>query len=68
MFCGIPVRNLPVSLALGQSPSVGTAELRAGSGTLKVAKGESCYLSAADAAVTASGPATLFIADSGIDA
>jgi mannose-6-phosphate isomerase len=46
----------------------GTAELRAGSGTLKVAKGESCYLSAADTAVTASGPATLFIAGSGIDA
>jgi len=46
----------------------GTAELRAGSGTLKVTKGESCYLSAADAVVTASGPATLFIAGSGIDA
>ncbi len=36
------------------------------SGALKVAKGESCYLSAADGAVTASGPAVLFIAGSGI--
>jgi mannose-6-phosphate isomerase len=46
----------------------GTAELRMDSNTLKVAKGESCYLSAADTTVTASGPATLFIAGSGIDA
>ena len=38
-----------------------------GSGALKVAKGESCYLSAADGAVTASGPAALFIAGDGID-
>jgi mannose-6-phosphate isomerase len=45
----------------------GSGELRASSGTLKVAKGESCYLSAADGAVTASGPATLFIAGSGIN-
>lgn len=46
----------------------GIAELRADSGALKVARGESCYLSAADGAVTASGPATLFIAASGIEA
>jgi len=44
----------------------GAGALRAGSGTLKVAKGESCFLSAADGAVTASGPATLFIAGPGI--
>jgi mannose-6-phosphate isomerase len=44
----------------------GSGELRSSSGTLKVGKGESCYLSAADGAVTASGPATLFIAGSGI--
>ena len=43
----------------------GSGTLRASSGTLKVAKGESCYLSAADGAVTASGPAALFIAGSG---
>ena len=45
----------------------GAAALRATSGTLKVAKGESCYLPAADEAVTASGPAVLFIAGTGID-
>ncbi|MGH3210865.1 MAG: mannose-6-phosphate isomerase, class I [Trebonia sp.] len=45
----------------------GAAALRANSGTLKVARGESCYLSAADGAVTASGPAHLFIAGSGLD-
>ena len=44
----------------------GTATLSAGSGALKVAKGESCYLPARDGAVTASGPAVLFIAGSGI--
>lgn len=44
----------------------GTATLRAGSGTLKVAKGESCFLAAADGTVTASGPAMLFIAGPGI--
>jgi mannose-6-phosphate isomerase len=43
----------------------GTGMLRASSGTLKVAKGESCYLSAADGAVTAAGPATLFVAGTG---
>jgi mannose-6-phosphate isomerase class I len=44
----------------------GTAALRAGSGALKVAKGESAYLPARDGAVTASGPAVLFIAGVGI--
>jgi mannose-6-phosphate isomerase len=44
----------------------GVAALGAGSGALKVAKGESCYLSASDGAVTASGPATVFIAGSGL--
>ena len=45
----------------------GVGTLRARSGTLKVARGESCYLSAADGAVTVSGPATAFIAGSGLD-
>jgi mannose-6-phosphate isomerase len=45
----------------------GTGALRASSGQLKVGKGESCYLSAADGTVTASGPAVLFIAGNGID-
>ena len=45
----------------------GVGALRARSGSLKVAKGESCYLSAADGGVTASGPAVLFIAGSGLD-
>jgi mannose-6-phosphate isomerase len=45
----------------------GTATLRANPGTIKIAKGESCYLSAADGPVTAAGPATLFIAGTGIN-
>jgi mannose-6-phosphate isomerase len=45
----------------------GVGTLRASSGRLKVARGESCYLSAADGAVTVSGPATAFIAGSGLD-
>ena len=45
----------------------GVGTLRARSGTLKVARGESCYLSAADGAVAVSGPATAFIAGSGLD-
>jgi mannose-6-phosphate isomerase len=45
----------------------GAVALRATSGALKVAKGESCYLSAADGTVTASGPAAAFIASSGVD-
>ena len=45
----------------------GGAVLRAGTGALKVAKGESCYLSAAEGVVNASGPAALFVAASGLD-
>jgi mannose-6-phosphate isomerase len=45
----------------------GVGTLRASSRTLKVGRGESCYLSAADGAVTVSGPATAFIAGSGLD-
>ena len=45
----------------------GAATLRAKTGALKVGQGESCYLSAADDEVTASGPAILFIAGSGLD-
>jgi mannose-6-phosphate isomerase len=45
----------------------GAATLRAKTGVLKIGRGESAYLSAADDAVTASGPATLFIAGRGLD-
>jgi mannose-6-phosphate isomerase len=45
----------------------GAATLHAKTGALKVGQGESCYLSAADHEVTASGPAILFIAGSGLD-
>jgi mannose-6-phosphate isomerase len=45
----------------------GAAALCARTGALKVGRGESCYLSAADDTVTASGPAILFIAGSGLD-
>jgi mannose-6-phosphate isomerase len=44
----------------------GDGVLQSNAGTLKVTRGESCYLSAADAAVSASGPAVLFIAGAGI--
>jgi mannose-6-phosphate isomerase len=47
--------------------SEGTGALRGSSGAIKVARGESCYLSARDGEVTATGPAVLFIASSGID-
>ena len=43
----------------------GAGLLRAESGTLELARGESCYLSAADELVTASGPASLFVAANG---
>jgi mannose-6-phosphate isomerase len=43
----------------------GTVTLRAGSSALKVGRGESCYVSASDAGVTASGPAIIFVAASG---
>jgi mannose-6-phosphate isomerase len=45
----------------------GAGTLRAGSGTLRLARGESCFIPASDGAVTVSGPADLFIAGSGID-
>ena len=45
----------------------GAGTLRASSGTLKVARGESCFLSAADGAVTASGPADSVHRGSGLD-
>ncbi len=45
--------------------AAGTGSLRGNAGTLKIAKGESCYLSAADGTVTAAGPAALFIAGPG---
>ena len=44
----------------------GTGFLRAGQDTLKVARGESCFIPASDGQVAASGPATLFIAGNGI--
>jgi mannose-6-phosphate isomerase len=44
----------------------GTTVLRAESGDLTVGRGEPCYLSAADGVVTATGPATLFIAATGL--
>jgi mannose-6-phosphate isomerase len=43
----------------------GAGLLRAGSGTLRLARGESCYLPAAEDMVTASGPASLFVAGCG---
>jgi mannose-6-phosphate isomerase len=46
----------------------GTGALRASTGALKLARGESCYLPAADGPVTAAGPATLFVAGTGISA
>jgi mannose-6-phosphate isomerase len=45
--------------------TAGTGLLRAETATLKLARGESCYLSARDAVVTASGPMSLFIAGTG---
>ncbi len=46
----------------------GACLLRADSATLKLAKGESCFVSAADETVTASGPASLFVAAAGLAA
>ncbi len=43
----------------------GAAELRAASGALKVVRGESAYLPASDGAVSAAGPASLFVATTG---
>jgi mannose-6-phosphate isomerase len=46
----------------------GTVQLRAAAGgALKIARGESGYISAADGEATATGPGTLFIAASGLD-
>jgi mannose-6-phosphate isomerase len=44
----------------------GAGLLRAGRATLKVTRGESCFIPASDGLVTASGPAALFIAGNGI--
>src|SRR5262249_33915944 len=46
----------------------GAALLRAGQATLKVARGESCFIPESDGPVSASGPAALFIAGNGISA
>jgi len=46
----------------------GSAVLRASDRDLTVQRGESCYLSATDGPVTAVGPATVFIATTGLDA
>jgi mannose-6-phosphate isomerase len=56
-----------VTLPGGGGPRIvlctaGAGLLRAGAGPLKLARGESCYLSAAEETVTASGPASLFVA------
>lgn len=45
----------------------GSAELRADGSVLKAGRGESCFLSAADGEVAASGPAALFIAANGVN-
>jgi mannose-6-phosphate isomerase len=59
-----------VTLPGGGGPRIvlctgGAGLLRAGSVTLRLARGESCYLPAAEEMVTASGPASLFIAANG---
>ena len=59
-----------VTLPGGGGPRIvlcaeGAGLLRAGSVTLRLARGESCYLSAAEEMVTASGPASLFVAANG---
>jgi mannose-6-phosphate isomerase len=46
----------------------GAGCLRAGQATLKVTRGESCFIPASDGLVTASGPAALFIAGNGFSA
>jgi mannose-6-phosphate isomerase len=46
----------------------GTVGLRAtAGGVLKAGRGESCFLSAADGSVTASGPAVVFVASTGLN-
>jgi mannose-6-phosphate isomerase len=59
-----------VTLPGGGGPRIvlcteGASLLRAGLGTLRLARGESCYLSAAEERVTASGPASLFVGANG---
>ena len=59
-----------VTLPGGGGPRIvlctgGTGLLRAGTVTLSLARGESCYLPAAEEMVTASGPASLFVAGCG---
>ena len=59
-----------VTLPGGGGPRIvlctaGAGLLRAGAVTLRLARGESCYLSAAEETVTASGPASLFVAGCG---
>jgi mannose-6-phosphate isomerase len=46
----------------------GAALLRSGLATLKVTRGESCFIPASDGPVAASGPADLFIAGNGVSA
>jgi mannose-6-phosphate isomerase len=52
--------------------TAGAAALRAGGGAIEagdltVGRGESCFIAAEDGAVTAAGPATVFIAATGLD-
>ena len=59
-----------VTLPGGGGPRIvlcteGAGLLRAGSAVLVLARGESCYVSAAEEMVTASGPASLFVAGGG---
>jgi mannose-6-phosphate isomerase len=44
----------------------GTVTLRAAEATLKAGRGESCFVSGADGAVTASGPAVIYVAACGL--
>ena len=59
-----------VTLPGGGGPRIvlctgGAGLLRSGPATLRLARGESCYLAAAEEMVTASGPASLFVAATG---
>jgi mannose-6-phosphate isomerase len=66
----IPAAEIPLP---GDGPRIaacteGTVALRsATSGWLKAGRGESCFLSAADGAAAASGPAAIFLASSGLN-
>jgi len=67
----LPGLTLPgLTLPGGGGPRIvlcteGAGLLRAGPAALLLARGESCYLSAAEETVTASGPASLFVAGGG---